>query len=80
MEQHGRLARADGVELAWSHIPAARAHADDPTVVFLPGFRSDMTGEKARTLADWAERLYGPMVDAAVLLPSSDAAHHEDTP
>ena len=31
-------------------------------------------------LADWAERLYGPMVDAAVLLPSSDAAHHEDTP
>ncbi len=56
MEQHGRLARADGVELAWSHIPAARAHADDPTVVFLPGFRSDMTGEKARTLADWAER------------------------
>jgi exonuclease V gamma subunit len=32
-------------------------------------------------LSDWAERLYGPMVDAAVLMPTgSDAAHHEDTP
>jgi len=31
-------------------------------------------------LPDWAERLYGPMVDAAVLLPSGDAAHSEDTP
>jgi exodeoxyribonuclease V gamma subunit len=31
-------------------------------------------------LADWAERLYGPMVDAAMLLPSGDAAHSEDTP
>ena len=32
-------------------------------------------------LSAWAERLYGPMVDAAVLMPTgSDTAHHEDTP
>lgn len=31
-------------------------------------------------LPDWAERLYGPMVDAAVLLPSGDAAHDEEAP
>ncbi len=40
-----RLDRGDGVELAWS---AAGAR---PTVVFLPGFRSDMAGEKATALA-----------------------------
>ena len=48
----GRLDRGDGVELAWS---LQRGHA--PTVVFLPGFRSDMKGDKATALAAWcAER------------------------
>ncbi|MBO0710948.1 MAG: alpha/beta hydrolase [Acetobacteraceae bacterium] len=46
METTGRLNRGDGVELAWS-----RTEGRDPTVVFLPGFRSDMTGEKATSLA-----------------------------
>jgi pimeloyl-ACP methyl ester carboxylesterase len=46
MERTGRLDRGDGVELAWAHLPG-RA----PTVVFLPGFGSDMAGEKATTLA-----------------------------
>ena len=46
MERSGRLDRGDGVELAWAHLPG-RA----PTVVFLPGFGSDMAGEKATTLA-----------------------------
>ena len=32
-------------------------------------------------LPEWAERLYGPMVDAAVLMPTDSAAvHREDTP
>jgi len=48
MEHTGRLDRGDGVELAWAHLPG-RA----PTVVFLPGFGSDMAGEKATTLAAW---------------------------
>jgi len=48
VEQSGRLDRGDGVELAWAHLPG-RA----PTVVFLPGFGSDMAGEKATTLAAW---------------------------
>jgi pimeloyl-ACP methyl ester carboxylesterase len=46
MEAIGRLDRGDGVELAW-----ASQDGKQPTVVFLPGFRSDMTGDKATALA-----------------------------
>lgn len=46
METTGRLDRGDGAELAWAKL-AGRS----PTVVFLPGFRSDMNGEKATSLA-----------------------------
>ena len=42
----GRLDRGDGTHLAWIRT-AGRA----PTVVFLPGYRSEMTGEKATVLA-----------------------------
>lgn len=49
MEQAGRLDRGDGVHLAWRSI-AGR----DPTIVFLPGFASDMAGAKAEALAAWA--------------------------
>src|SRR5690242_18163915 len=52
MQAEGRLDRGDGIELAWS---LQRGHA--PTVVFLPGFRSDMNGDKASALATFcAER------------------------
>jgi pimeloyl-ACP methyl ester carboxylesterase len=46
MEERGRLDRGDGVELAW-----IREAGRGPTVVFLPGFRSDMQGEKGSHLA-----------------------------
>lgn len=46
METTGRLDRGDGLELAW-----ARQDGRGPSVVFLPGFRSDMTGDKASALA-----------------------------
>jgi pimeloyl-ACP methyl ester carboxylesterase len=46
LETTGRLDRGDGIELAWSKLDGA-----GPTVVFLPGFRSDMTGDKATALA-----------------------------
>jgi pimeloyl-ACP methyl ester carboxylesterase len=46
METNGRLDRGDGVQLAWSLV-----EGKSPTVVFLPGFRSDMTGDKATALA-----------------------------
>lgn len=46
VERTGRLARDDGVELAWAMQPGR-----DPTIVFLPGFLSDMSGEKATALA-----------------------------
>jgi pimeloyl-ACP methyl ester carboxylesterase len=44
-----RLDRGDGVELAYA-FTAGRA----PTLVFLPGFGSDMTGDKATMLAKFA--------------------------
>jgi pimeloyl-ACP methyl ester carboxylesterase len=52
METTGRLDRGDGIELAW-----ARTEGAGPTVIFLPGFRSDMAGDKATSLAAFcAER------------------------
>ena len=45
-EDHGRLDRGDGVALAWARLPGR-----GPTVVFLPGFASDMSGGKATALA-----------------------------
>jgi pimeloyl-ACP methyl ester carboxylesterase len=46
METTGRLDRGDGIELAWAHQDGR-----GPTLVFLPGYRSDMTGDKATSLA-----------------------------
>jgi pimeloyl-ACP methyl ester carboxylesterase len=46
MHTTGRLDRGDGIGLAWR-----RQDGNSPTVVFLPGFGSDMTGEKATALA-----------------------------
>ena len=40
------IARPDGVRLAARHRPGR-----DPTIVFLPGLRSDMNGDKATALA-----------------------------
>ncbi|HST74489.1 MAG TPA: alpha/beta hydrolase, partial [Acetobacteraceae bacterium] len=52
MATTGRLDRGDGIELAW-----ARIEGRAPTVIFLPGFKSDMTGDKATMLAAFcAER------------------------
>ncbi len=48
IEHSGRIAREDGVELAW-----ARLEGRGPVVVFLPGFNSDMAGSKATALRDW---------------------------
>ena len=48
-ETAGFLGRPDGERLAWRRVAGAA-----PTVVWLGGFRSDMTGTKAQALADWA--------------------------
>ena len=45
-ETKGRLDRGNSIQLAWIRIEGR-----GPTVVFLPGFRSDMTGDKATALA-----------------------------
>ncbi len=45
----GRLDRGDGTALAWIDAPGA-----GPTIVFLPGFRSAMNGDKATGLAAFA--------------------------
>jgi pimeloyl-ACP methyl ester carboxylesterase len=46
-----RLQRPDGNSVAF-----ARTEGREPTVVFLGGFRSDMTGTKAMALEEWAQR------------------------
>lgn len=48
-ETSGTLERPDGERLAWRRVMGAA-----PTVVWLGGFRSDMTGTKAQALSDWA--------------------------
>src|SRR3954468_14082312 len=51
-ETTGCLDRGNGTELAW-----IRQEGHGPTIVFLPGFRSDMTGDKAASLSAFcAER------------------------
>lgn len=53
METTGRLDRGDGVELAWAKVEA-QGEGTSPTIVFLPGYYSDMTGDKATSLAAFA--------------------------
>lgn len=48
-EISGNLDRPDGERLAWRMVEGA-----GPTVVWLGGFKSDMTGTKAQALAEWA--------------------------
>ena len=43
------ITRADGVRLAYRYLPGR-----GPTLVFLPGYKSDMQGGKAQALAAWA--------------------------
>jgi pimeloyl-ACP methyl ester carboxylesterase len=51
------LTREDGIRLAYRHLPG-----NGPTIVFLPGYMSDMQGGKAQALAAWAEREGGAML------------------
>lgn len=44
------LTRADGVRLAYRYF-----EGEGPTIIFLPGYMSDMQGGKAQALAAWAE-------------------------
>jgi pimeloyl-ACP methyl ester carboxylesterase len=48
-ETNGFLDRPDGERMAWRRVEGA-----GPTVVWLGGFKSDMSGTKAQALADWA--------------------------
>jgi len=43
------VTRADGVRLTYRFLPG-----DGPTIIFLPGYMSDMQGSKAQALAAWA--------------------------
>jgi pimeloyl-ACP methyl ester carboxylesterase len=49
-EKVGRLDREDGGYLAWRRIDG-----EGPTIIWLGGFRSDMTGTKAQALSGWAQ-------------------------
>lgn len=48
--EQGLWDRGDGVRLAWARTPGRPGL---PTTVFLPGFRSDMTGSKAVAVESW---------------------------
>jgi len=48
MQQAGRTDRGDGVALAWVQTPGR-----GPTVVFLPGYMSDMAGAKAAVVEEF---------------------------
>ena len=48
-ETSGELIRPDGERLAWRKVEGR-----GPALVWLGGYRSDMTGTKAQALADWA--------------------------
>jgi pimeloyl-ACP methyl ester carboxylesterase len=50
-ETSGYLARPDRERLAWKRVAG-----EGRTVVWLGGYRSDMTGTKAEALADWAKK------------------------
>ena len=49
-ETTGFLTRPDGTRLAWRKVAGA-----GPAVVWLGGFKSDMSGTKAQALPDWAQ-------------------------
>jgi pimeloyl-ACP methyl ester carboxylesterase len=51
------LYRPDGTRLAYRHLQGEGA-----TLVFLPGYMSDMQGGKAQALAAWAEAQNRPML------------------
>jgi pimeloyl-ACP methyl ester carboxylesterase len=46
----GLLSRPERPALAWR-----QTQGEGPTIVFLPGYASDMTGSKAQALCDWAQ-------------------------
>lgn len=48
------LQRADGLKLAYRLRPATAKGADKPTLIFLPGYMSDMQGGKAQAIDRWA--------------------------
>ena len=41
-------------QLAYCRTPASTVEANAPGLIFLPGFKSDLTGTKAQACADWA--------------------------
>jgi pimeloyl-ACP methyl ester carboxylesterase len=45
----GLLTRPDRPALAWQQVSG-----DGPTIIFFPGYASDMSGSKAQALFDWA--------------------------
>jgi len=49
MEESSGLLDRDGEKIAWRAVAG-----EGPTLVWLGGLRSDMTGTKAQALADWA--------------------------
>ena len=68
-----RLPRPDGNTVAY-----ARTDGRTPTVVFLGGFRSDMTGTKALALEAWAQKAGRAFLRFDYLGHGQSSGHFED--
>ena len=73
-ESRGALTREDGSTLAWR-----RVDGEGPTVVWLGGVHSDMTGTKAEVLAEQhaAQRADGRELCDELVGPAGDAVHEQ---
>lgn len=56
MKSHSVLETADGRKIAYHNLPAQGQGVNQPGVVFLGGFKSDMGGTKAVYLQNWAHQ------------------------
>jgi len=56
MLDYDLFSASDGRSLAYSTVNSAEGSKKLPGIVFLGGFRSDMTGTKAQFLEDWARQ------------------------
>ena len=69
----GDLTRQDGINIAFEHL-----HGRGPTLVFLPGYMSDMTGTKALALEAWARRKGHAMLRLDYSGCGASGGHFED--
>ena len=72
-ETEHQIIQADGTHLQARHLPGRK-----PTIVFLPGLRSDMTGDKANALAGFARSVGQAMLRLDYSGHGASGGHFEE--